>query len=322
MRIFAAVILVIGLYTLFWFLTTKPIQLEREAQITSGVASVQPGGLFPSWRDGVVRRIDDVSFWNSFTAALAAFLMYRAWTRVSMLPACAKNFMAVVPFVATWVVVAAVLTGLYLISVYKNPGTFWWLKKPTNTDAAIASLQFSEGLVNVLLIVAASALLPIGICLIRAIEAGLRQSPTPADCKALLRVCAALAGVVVAPFVSTLLAFGCWRLFKKWLPLIGGPKLVDAGSEGWVVVLFCVVLCVQFGILAAYAFWKLGQYVKPTFAIYKATWLILATFFFNFLAVLLFLAVGAEWRPSSLNPCAVPPPPQPSPGTAQSTTRN
>lgn len=65
MRPLSAAIFVLGLCTLFWFFTTKPIQLARETQISPGALTLLPGGLWAAWRDGAVRRLDDASFWNA-----------------------------------------------------------------------------------------------------------------------------------------------------------------------------------------------------------------------------------------------------------------
>ena len=330
LRIASLVILFVALSGLGWFLASKPIQLTREYQLSAGVAlydqvkadairshgTQSPPTIPMSWTHlapktmndaivaGLVRRLDDVSFWNTITAIIASFLMFRAWLRAERHPAASAEPFPVARSLAIGGAVACLLSGFYVLAVYVNPGTFFYGRRnPDLTDATLKTLQFVEGAVNIAVICAASFLLPLGLHLVKVIGIGLgaaNSTDPPNECEELRKSSAALAGVIIAPLASTLLAFAGWKVIRTFAPI--NPSVLGSGGKWWAVVLFCTVLCLQFGVLGWKAHKTLGHLVKPKIDVVKTLWIAVLGALTSVGSLVLYLAVDATWREKS--PCS------------------
>lgn len=310
-RLASFAILLVALGGLGWFMTAKPIQLTREFQIAVAAstpsvawADLEPNTMGNALAAGVIRRLDDVSFWNTVTAITAAFLMFRAWLRAERHPAAMTEKCSVGRFLVTGVSVAVVLSALYLVAVYVNQGTFFYGRRnPGSADATVKTLQFMEGIVNLLVICSASFLLPLGLHLVCVIEVGLGTATgadSPDDCEDLRRSAAALAGVIFAPLCSVLLAFAGWKIIRAYAPI--DPSVLGKGSPWWAVVLFCTALCAQFGFLGWRAHKRIGQYLKVRVDVLKTVWIVVIGALTSVGGLVLYLVVDATWRAES--PCS------------------
>jgi hypothetical protein len=151
--------------TLILVLSMRIIQVHREFLLV--------GNCCPEWWryvfGGIARRLDDPSFWATLSVAVSATLIHRAAEKVEK-----PGASTIVPTIK-WLQMGAVFGSVfsaYLTAVYHRGGTFFFREMPTSiphprfTDPMIIGLQFFEGCLDTLLILAACFLLPVGLAMI------------------------------------------------------------------------------------------------------------------------------------------------------------
>lgn len=171
------------------------------------------------------RRLDDPSFWAMFATAIAVSLIARAFylaeSNAKVVNSNTKHYFI-------WGITAALCILIYIVAVALRHETFFFSShfKPAtrilHTNATIITIQFIEGLANIMIIIVGTAFLAIGLLLLKAVTPSRNAKP----CSLPLyekRVAALLATAGLAPISCSLIVGGIeqgvWRGIFKLAPL-------------------------------------------------------------------------------------------------------
>jgi len=160
------------------------------------------------------RRLDDPSFWVIVAVVGSCWLVLRAQRRLST----AQPSHPTKGFYEMWSFLAALCASIYMTHVFLQGETFFYfsVRRPYyEVDSIIRTIQFLEGMLNLLVIVLATRFFSVGIQLIRQSRLDIEQHVNDTTLRNLQISAGLLVSCSFAPLVSVELCVQIARLFVK-----------------------------------------------------------------------------------------------------------